>query len=126
MGSKYSVIQYVPNPVANERINIGVLTFNEHEVRVQFLKNWERVRQFGTEDIEFIQNFEHQMSQAVAAGLMLPGDNRDEPFPERLNRLTRDWLNSIQFTLPRGSLEDVENLLQDIISTYLTEPDTRS
>jgi Protein of unknown function (DUF3037) len=27
MASRYSIIQYVPNPIADERINIGVLAF---------------------------------------------------------------------------------------------------
>jgi Protein of unknown function (DUF3037) len=47
MVSRYSVIRYVPNPSADERINIGVLVSDEQEVRVRFLQNWERVRCFG-------------------------------------------------------------------------------
>jgi len=39
MASYYSIIQYVPNPIANERINIGVLIFDEKEIKVNFLEN---------------------------------------------------------------------------------------
>lgn len=122
MASKYSIVQYVPNPIADERINIGVVAFNENEVRVRFLKNWERVRHFGREDISFLKDFSLRMSKAAESGLIFPGDNREASYQERLNQLTRNWLNSIQFTQPRGSLEDVDSLLEDIVANYLIEP----
>jgi hypothetical protein len=53
MTSWYSVIQYVPDPIAGELINIGLLVSDEQEVQVHFLQNWERVRCFGmSEDID--------------------------------------------------------------------------
>ena len=122
MASKYSVVQYVPNPIADERINIGVVAFNENEVRVQFLKNWERVRHFGMEDISFLKDFAQRMSKAAESGFIFPGDNREASYQERLNQLTRNWLNSIQFTQPRASLENVDSLLEDIVANYLIEP----
>lgn len=119
MASKYSIVQYVPDPIANERINIGVVAFNEEQVRVQFLTNWDRVRHFGLEDITFLKEFAEQMSQAADYGLIFPGDNRNAPYQERLNKIARDWLNTIQWTEPRGSLEDVDSLLEDIASNFL-------
>jgi hypothetical protein len=38
MPAKYSVIQFVPSPVANECINIGVIAFDAADVHVRFLK----------------------------------------------------------------------------------------
>lgn len=126
MGSKYSVIQYVPNPIANERINIGVVTFNNEQVRVQFLQNWERVRHFGMENIDFLKDFTERMHDAVKSGLLFPGDEKnDTPNYERLMNISRDWINSIQFTEPRGSLEDVDSLLEDASSNYLIEPSSQ-
>ena len=121
MASKYSIVQYVPNPIANERINIGVVAFNEQQVRVQFLTNWERVRNFGMEDITFLKSFARRMSEAADSGLIFPGDNPNAPYQERLNKIARDWLNSIQWTEPRGSLEDVDSLLEDIASNFLVD-----
>lgn len=121
MASKYSIVQYVPNPIANERINIGVVAFNEEEVRVQFLTNWERVRNFGMEDITFLKTFARRMSEAADCGLIFPGDNPNAPYQERLNKIAQDWLNSIQWTEPRGSLEDVDSLLEDIASNFLVD-----
>ncbi|MCU0544083.1 MAG: DUF3037 domain-containing protein [Oscillatoriaceae cyanobacterium Prado104] len=121
MASKYSIIQYVPNPIANERINIGVVAFNEAQVRVQFLNNWERVRLFGMEDVTFLKEFADRMSQAADSGLIFPGDNPNTPYQERLKKISTDWLNSIQWTEPRGSLEDVDSLLEDIASNFLVD-----
>ncbi|MCC3411702.1 MULTISPECIES: DUF3037 domain-containing protein [unclassified Microcoleus] len=121
MASKYSIVQYVPNPIANERINIGVVAFNEEQVRVQFLTNWERVRHFGMEDVTFLKEFAQRMSQAADCGLIFPGDNPNAPYQERLNKIAQDWLNSIQWTEPRGSLADVDSLLEDIASNFLVD-----
>lgn len=124
MASRYSVIQYVPNPIADERINIGVLAFDEKNVRVHFLARWDRVRCFGTsEDISLVKNFANQMQKAASKGLLFPGDEPSEiPKHERLSKVARSWINSIQFTESCGSLEPVDDLLEDIVKTYLLEP----
>ncbi|MDB9511888.1 DUF3037 domain-containing protein [Kamptonema animale CS-326] len=120
MASRYSIVQYVPNPIADERINIGVVAFDDHHVRVQFLNNWSRVQTFGREDIHFLRDFAKQMNKAAGEGLLFPGDRPDDtPKHERLTKIARDWINSIQFTEPRGSLENVDSLLEDIAQTYL-------
>jgi Protein of unknown function (DUF3037) len=120
MTSRYSIVQYVPNPIADERINIGVVAFDDNDVRVKFVNNWGRVRNFGGEDINFLRDFAKRMNKAAEEGLLFPGDQpNDTPKHERLKKIARGWMNSIQFTEPRGSLEDVESLLEDIAQTYL-------
>jgi hypothetical protein len=123
MASYYSIIQYVPNPIANERINVGVLTFDEEELKVKFLKNWKRVENFCMGDITFLRDFESQMQKAVSQGLLFPGDSLlDQPRQERLQRVSENWMNSIQFTEPNFSLKPVDKLLEDSIKKYLIEP----
>ena len=120
MASRYSIVQYVPNPIADERINIGVVAFDDNDVRVQFLNNWSRVQAFGREDIHFLRDFAKRMNFAASEGLLFPGDEPDgSPKHERLKKIARGWINSIQFTEPHGSLDNVENLLEDIAQTYL-------
>lgn len=126
MASKYSIVQYVPNPIADERVNIGVVTFDEDKVCVQFLKNWDRVRSFGTGNIDFLRDFAKQMKEAASSGLLFPGDEPDGTSKdERLTKVARGWINSIQFTEPRSSLDSAQNLLEDIIQDYLIEPATQ-
>jgi hypothetical protein len=123
MASYYSIIQYVPNPIANERINIGVLIFDDKEIKVKFLKNWNRVKNFCMGDITFLRDFESQMQEAVAQGLLFPGDSLlDQPRQERLQRVSESWMNSVQFTEPNFSLKPVDKLLEDSIKKYLIEP----
>lgn len=55
MASRYSIVQYVPNPITDEWINIGVVAFDDNDVRVQFVNNWGRVQAFGREDINFLR-----------------------------------------------------------------------
>lgn len=123
MVGRYSIIQYVPNPIADERINIGVLAFDDEIVRVHFLSRWDRVRCFGgTEKIDFLRDFAHRMEEAVEEGLLFPGDEPGTaPNHERLTKIAKGWINSIQFTEPHGSLNDVDSLLENISKTYLLE-----
>lgn len=122
MVSRYSIIQYVPNPIADERINIGVLAFDDRSTSVRFLSNWERVRHFGMEDIDFLKDFASRMASVAADGLLFPGDSENgTPKHERLLKVAQSWFNSIQLTEPRGSLEDVETLLENTVETYLVE-----
>jgi Protein of unknown function (DUF3037) len=127
MASRYSVIQYVPNPIADERINIGVLAFDEKGVRVHFLQNWERVRCFGrSEDIDLLKNFAHEMQEVTEEGLLFPGDRpSDIPAHERLLKVAHDWTNGIQFTEPRGSLVSLEQLLDDLVKNFLLDPEKK-
>jgi len=123
MASRYSVIQYVPNPIADERINIGVLVFDEKIVKVHFLRSWERVKSFGKEDIKFLRDFADCMERASKKGLLFPNDdpNNGQSRVDRLRKVSRGWINSIQFTEPRGSLENVDSLFEDTINTYLVD-----
>lgn len=122
MASQYSVIQYVPNPIADERINIGVLAFNDQVVRVHFLQNWKRVKQFGNEDVSFLRDFADRMEESAArSGFFLEECSKDTPKHQQIIKVARGWMNSIQFTEPCGSLLDVDGLLEDAAETYLVD-----
>ncbi|MCY7332992.1 MAG: DUF3037 domain-containing protein [Pseudanabaena sp. CAN_BIN31] len=123
MASRYSVIQYVPNPIADERINIGVIVFNEEIVKVHFLHSWERINSFAGEDTKFLRDFAKRMGEASKNGLLFPNDNpsSEQSRVERLRKVSRGWINSIQFTEPRGSLENIDNVFEDTINTYLVD-----
>jgi Protein of unknown function (DUF3037) len=123
MTSKYSIIQYVPNPIADERINIGVLAFDDHRTLVYFLRNWDRVRRFGMEDIGFLKDFAARTREVAESGLLFPGDENNEiPKHDRLLRVAQSWMNSIQFTEPRASLKELDRVLEDAIKKFLIEP----
>jgi Protein of unknown function (DUF3037) len=124
MASQFSVIQYVPDPIADERINIGVLAFDDNVTRVKFLSHWERVRCFdSSQDLSFLKSFAARMEHASLKGLLYPGDEDSGlSRKERLVKVSREWANSIQFTEPAGSLEPVDDLLLGAADDYLIEP----
>jgi Protein of unknown function (DUF3037) len=124
MASRYSIIQYVPNPIADERINIGIVAFNDQLVKTRFVSSWKRVRCFATNDsdIDYLQEFQDKIQKLASLGLLF-SDNVDKS--QNLNHLhaiARSWGNSVQFTEPKGSLEDPETLLEDIFEDLLIEP----
>ena len=122
MSSRYSIVQYVPIPIAEERINIGVIAFDDRTVLVHFLKNWNRVINFGGEGIGFLLNFAKRMEESAKAGLLFPGDVEDStPRYDRFQAYAAQCQNSIQFTEPRGSLQDVEALFKETIETFLVD-----
>ena len=125
MSSRYSIIQYVPNPIADERINIGIVAFNDRLVKAQFIKSWKRIRCFANDeqDIDYLQEFKTKVEQLASIGLLFSEDLTDkENNLTRLNKISQSWGNSIQLTTPRGSLEDPETLLAQIAKDLLVEP----
>lgn len=125
MASYYTVVQYVPDAIADERINIGVIVAGEGKVRVRFLNRWGRVKQFsGNRDISFLQEFGRRLEDASYGQLMLPHPDlrdRDLLSEEILRSMIDGWGGSIQFTPTRGSLDSHDDLLDTVSSRFLRE-----
>lgn len=106
MAAYTSVIQYVPDPTTNERINVGVVAFYEGDVRTRFLGNWARVRDFLGKDT--------------------PARNRIEGLFEgvdeaRLRSMIETWKNSVQFTEPAGIFKPIDIALEEAARRYLVD-----
>jgi len=65
--------------VIDERINTGVIVFGDGRLQTRFLRDWRRVRQFGSEDITFLLDFAERTKQATAAQLPLRAPNNNGP-----------------------------------------------
>jgi hypothetical protein len=104
MAAYFTVVQYVPDPIADERINVGVIVFENGKVRSRFVKNWVRARNFGHEDIQFLRTF------AAEANTL------DE---KKIREIAHSWNHSIRLTQPIGSLLDAGALLADTAKRYL-------
>lgn len=123
----YCILQYVPYPIANERINIEVLVFNDRDIKFQALKNWKRVHNFGKENLDFLYDFVERMHEWNKKGLLFPGDDKLHlSRMERMRELSNSWMNSIQFTQPHPSLASIDKLLMDIVEDFLIEPKDKS
>jgi hypothetical protein len=106
MPSYFTVVQYVPDPVVDERINIGVIVFGEGQVTSRFVENWNHVRSFGSESINYLRKFANEV------------DRMDE---NSIRKCAETWSHSIQLTKPAGSLLSPPRLLVDMSSRYLRE-----
>ena len=116
MASYYMVVRYVPDPIADERINIGVLVFGEGTVRSRFVSSWERARRLGGERIGYLREIAERFSDRQTSIL--------DPvsFSEAtMKRVSRSWRNSIQLSEPRASLKSSEALLEEVAQRYLRE-----
>lgn len=123
MTSKYSVVQFVPNAISGERINIGVIAFSEDRISTKFLANWGRVRPFAGTDIAFLKDFAKEIEESVSSQLALPGFKTIESLNENLiNKISSEWANSIQLTAPRTSLKPVNELIDSISKQFLLQP----
>lgn len=120
MTSKYTVVQYVPNPTADERMNFGVIAWDRERARSRFVTDWRRLRFFGGENIKFLREFAERIDDLTAAQLPLPNVFPEDTLDsERLQKFIGTWSHSIQFTQARGSLKNADALLDEAASTFL-------
>lgn len=121
MVAYYTVVQYVPDAVTDERMNIGVVVFGDGRIRSRFVENWERARQFGGHSIALLREFAQTVKAAesrpklpdVAGGVVLT--------EEALHKMAGSWVNSIQLTEPRASLREPEAVLEDVAQRFLRQ-----
>lgn len=122
MASKYSVIQFVPNAISGECVNIGVLAFDANQVKVRFLSNWARVRQFAGVDVDFLKDLADEFEHSLNVNLQLPGMEFWPKLNEELvQKIVGKWQNSVQLTAPRTSLKAPDVLIENISSQFLTQ-----
>jgi hypothetical protein len=122
--SYYRVIQYVPDPVTDERINVGVVTYGDGSIRTKFLKDLRRARQFGGgSDLGFVRDFAHALGNFAPSGHQLELPQAHAEVEMLLNAATR-WVNSIQLTEPKTSVLKPDELLLETSGRFLKEPPT--
>jgi hypothetical protein len=113
MPAYYSVIQYVPDPVIDERMNVGVLVYNEHRMLVRFVEDWKRVQAFGDRDVGFLRDFANDLGRVAA------GRDASSLDGAKVQEMASRWMNSIQLTQPRGSILEIDDLFIDISTRFL-------
>ena len=125
MPCHYTIVQYVPDPITDERINIGIMVTDGEHVRAQFLHNWRRVAQFAPGNIRFLKDAAKELTHSVAPQMILAGTEvGPRTTHEILHGYIRDWCNSIQFTPLRFSMLDAEAVLNHNYERFLQQPAT--
>ncbi len=106
MPAYYTVIQYVPDPVIGERINVGVASYFEGAVRTRFLTNLQRVKAICGKDV-----VDFDRIVRIFSGIT----------QDRLTEMMSTWDNSIQFTQPNASLRSIEETLEEVAVRFLID-----
>lgn len=121
MTSYYSVIQYSPDPIAEEKVNIGVLTWDDSGARVKFVRDFRRARLLGMDGFSELRPFAEFVEQKTRACGDLVGGLA---FPDYISNELIHWSSFIQLTPPRGSLENPCDLLARLVPRYIKETRT--
>lgn len=116
MTSFYSIIKYVPDPLAGESINIGVVSFSGNQVLLKFVDNWSRARNLANHEPETAKSVARDLTDQLKAGKL---------DAERIMKFADAWQNQVQWTSPHASLKSVEDLFQDVVGAYLFERDVK-
>lgn len=120
MVSYYSVVQYVPDPIAGERINIGVVAFGDDTVLSRFADGWElRAKRFGKEgDTSYLREFVEQL-QSADKTMFLDFWGEQRINEKDIRRMSEEWRGSIQLTKPRASTETPLALLKGVADKFI-------
>lgn len=120
MGALFTIVQYVPDPLADERMNFGVIVVEGGRIKGRFLREWNRVRTFGGEDVSFLRDFAGRVNRWTPEHPEIPGLAAGVRLDEKgLEDIVGRWHNSIQFTPLKASLSSPEKLLDQLASRYL-------
>ena len=98
----YAVLRLVPDTLADERLNVGVVVFSNGVVRWRFLNVF---RYPGVKD-ELV---------AVVREFMNDPPNEEDA----VRRICGHWHNCMQLSEPRASVLDLDLLLNDVANLYL-------
>jgi hypothetical protein len=121
MTAHYSVAQYVPDPVSDERVNIAVVTWDERRIFARALKDWRRASAIGPHGLATIKAITNRLVEISAAQLSLTEASAARFDVSALKTMIGTWHHAIQFTPPRGSLKDAEALLAEVGPTFLRD-----
>ena len=112
---EFSLIRYVPDPVKDEFVNIGVLLremVEPHRLGLRFTRDWRRVRCLDAgADVHAFEALETELRQRMTEG------------PQVLQQLQESFSTQLQITAPKGCLAEtfltqMEELMKMYVESY--------
>jgi hypothetical protein len=118
MPSHYSVVRFVPDVVAEECVNIGIIVVDDRGADCHFVASWTRAANFGKTNAAFLREIAASVESACNG---LFDDEAEMPIRglAALERISAEWANTIQVTPPRGSLRERHELLHVCTRQFL-------
>jgi hypothetical protein len=128
----YSLLQYVPDPVRNERLNVGVLIVGDDVSffgsRVLPKSEQARLRRLGVEDdFAFLDEFATDLRAEAVGDGALPGAIQSSWDYDKLLNLSTTWGGTLQLTTPRPVIHEATGgaLLSDLYTRLVATPRSR-
>lgn len=123
--SEYSIIYCSPDPIADERINIGVVVLTGDSARVRFVSSWDRVKRFaGDVPIGHVKDFAESLELTTMGVPTAPQytpmfDPVSLSTGAMIREMVNSWSLTIQFTPLQPSLEEPHALLERLSDRFL-------
>ena len=122
MPSRYTLIQYRPDPASDERLNIGVIAWDADGAHVVFVESWEHVRLFGGQDVAFLREFAQSVQNRLPEEMAPIVDELTE---ELVQRWVGDLADGVQLTPAEGAPEEAGKLVSSLAARFLYSPSPR-
>jgi hypothetical protein len=116
----FQLVRYVPDPVRNEYVHIGVLLRDEGgQLNLKFTRDWRRVRCLDPDaDTALLESMENELRQRLAAEAALPQDDR------KFTRILDESMSlNVQITEPKACLaESLAAGMEELMRMYVDAP----
>jgi hypothetical protein len=121
---RYSLIQYVPSPVRDERINVGVIVTGEEPEwfgsRLLTRTHRGRLKRLGfAGTFSFLDDLNRELADSAVTHdqLAIP---RSRPWnADAVESALADWANTVQLSAPRAAIHDRPQVLLDALYAEL-------
>jgi Protein of unknown function (DUF3037) len=118
----YTVVRYVPDPLAEEFVNIAVLVFTDDHAQCE-VKDLEDALTFGTyADQECLEDFCSRLKSGCEANdlSLIEPPNLGSRI-QAIRHTAHAWMNSIQLRTPCASIASIEDTIKDVERIFLSE-----
>ncbi len=107
----YAILQYVPDPVRDERLNIGVLVAGDEprffSARLLPQTGWGRIRRLGyDQDRALLVELRRQFAAETLTGAEIPGAVSSWWTAGRMREASTEWCGTLQVSRPRPVIHD--------------------
>ena len=115
MATNYTVVQYVPDPVADERVNVGIIAWNETEIKLHFVSDFKRAQRLG--NVSMLP----AIDQVKDYLLEIEAQPFDGSTAERIKTMVQESYNLIQFRPISITRSAPSAAVVELSSTFLKE-----
>jgi len=123
MTSKYAVVQFYPDPASDERLDIGVVAWDEEGAHVVFIESWERAPTISVDEVYLLQDYAQLLQQRLTDRTV---PHLDENTGELAEHLINIPMPGIRLTPTQSAPGDAPTLAADLAAQLHSASGARS